>query len=122
MADPVLDIQPYSLGQFCDYAHELYTSERTDEFVDFVLSGIHENRQASIDVVLNRIPDEEIPQLQLQRDYDSVLGIDKHIRIQDLPITVWLVPRFEDTLKTNVHLKYHFVNDTVRVFSSVMSK
>lgn len=111
MADPVRDIVSYSLAQYCDRAHQLHEEDQnTEQFVRFVLCGIDNDRQACIDVIRNRIEDAEIPTLSIDRDYDSVLGIDDDICVRDHPITISLLPRFDDTLKTNVHLQHTFTN------------
>ncbi|RXW13321.1 hypothetical protein EST38_g12530 [Candolleomyces aberdarensis] len=112
MDNEAIDIQPYTLAQFCERAHDLYMSNNSEEFVHFVLCGVDEGRQASIDVIRNRVTSAEVPTLRISRDYDSILGIDRQIRVHARPITVTPVAKYEDTLKTNVHLKYSFTNAT----------
>ncbi|RXW21035.1 hypothetical protein EST38_g4823 [Candolleomyces aberdarensis] len=107
---PRRPVDSLTLEEFCTAAHELHDADRLEDFVHYVLTGICEGRQASIDVILNRIEDDEVQTLGITRDYDSVLGIDKHIRVIGKDITIWPVAKFEDTLKKNIHLSYSFKN------------
>ncbi|RXW12448.1 hypothetical protein EST38_g13406, partial [Candolleomyces aberdarensis] len=100
-----------SLEDFCNKAHELH-EEDVDAFMHFAITGVSGDRQASIDVVRNRILDDEVPTLTISRDYDSVLGIDKHVRIRYQDITIWPIAKHEDSLKRSIHLKYAFSNTT----------
>jgi hypothetical protein len=111
--DDILQVQSYTLEEFCDRASELYGANQLEEFVEFALCGIDDDHQASIDVVRNRVLEADLPTLRVDRDYDSVLGIDRHIRVRGQPLVVNPVARFDDTLKTNVHLRYSFTNATV---------
>ncbi|RXW12648.1 hypothetical protein EST38_g13205 [Candolleomyces aberdarensis] len=112
MADPKLPVDTLTLEEFCDVAHELHESNRTEDFVNFVLTGIWLKRQTNVDVYRNRIEDEDVETLRISRDYDSVLGIDQHIQIRDQDVTIWPIAKHEDTLKRSIHLTYSFTNTT----------
>lgn len=113
--DDALQVRSYTLGEFCDRAGELYDANQLEEFVEFALCGIDNDHQASVDVIRNRVLEADIPTLRIDRDYDSVLGIDRHIRVRDQPLVLNPIARFDDTLKANVHLRYSFTNATVSV-------
>ena len=119
MEDDLPDVRSYSVEQFCERAGEYHNSDDLQAFVQFVLCGIDDGHQASIDVVCNRLRDRDLPSVLIDRDYDSVLGVDEHIRVRDQPLVIHPVAKFDDTLKTNVHLKYSFTNSTVSIPSFV---
>ncbi|RXW12808.1 hypothetical protein EST38_g13046 [Candolleomyces aberdarensis] len=106
------DVRSYTLEQFCERAGQLYDDNDFQAFVQFVLCGIDDDHQASIDVVPNRLLDRDLPSVLVDRDYDSVLGIDQQIRVHNQPLVIHPVAKFDDTLKSNVHLTYSFTNDT----------
>ncbi|KAF8808357.1 hypothetical protein BYT27DRAFT_7097079 [Phlegmacium glaucopus] len=108
--------QTYTLDDFCTTAKRLHKLDDMAPFVRFVLCGIYqddfEQHQAIIDPIQNRLH-AGYPITGL-RDFDSLLGIDKHIRVRS-PLTVFPVARMQDTLHTNVHLSYSFHHDTVPI-------
>jgi len=106
------DLEPRSLSvySFCDQANDLLEEQDFASFVRFVLTGRHDNRQVVIDSILNRIPSDE--DIGVMRDYDSLLGIDKNIRLT-CPLTVYPVSK-EDVLSKNIHIYYNFTKATVR--------
>lgn len=106
-----LTLVPMSLHSFCESALELFRKDH-GAFVHFVLSGRQKEEQVNIDPILNAVTRHE--GLSLLRDYDSLLGIDDHIQVQ-APLTVYPVARRQDTLVSDVHLKYEFTTSRVCV-------
>ncbi|CAA7271230.1 unnamed protein product [Cyclocybe aegerita] len=102
--EPVpLIIKSHSLESFCVSAKRLLEAKDYHSFVRFVLSGVHGGHQAFVDPILNRLsldPEHEITGL---RDYDSLLGVDDEIQVDD-SITIQVLGRVEDTLRKNVHI------------------
>ena len=100
-----------SVLEFCQRAKDLLASNQAD-FVQFVLAGQDlDGTQACIDPVLNRVtPDEHIA---VVRDYDSLLGISSRILV-DTNLVVFPVPKREDTLSNNLHIKYEFTTADVK--------
>lgn len=111
-----LGTKPVTLNEFVDQAAELHGSHKYEDFTRWVLNGKTPNgRQLTLESFRNRVTDAQ--ELSASKDYDSVLGIDNLICIENCELTIPLVARFEDTLKTNIHLRYHFRNIHVRYFS-----
>jgi hypothetical protein len=106
-----VDIVNMSLLEFCNRAKGLLNASQSD-FVQFVLTGRRGGRQAYVDPILNRLTDDE--ELNVIRDYDSLLGIDRHLCVQRY-ITVYPVARKEDTLTRNLHIQYEFHTSRVRI-------
>lgn len=97
-----------SVLEFCQRAKELLRFNQED-FVRFVLTGQDiDDTQACIDPIRNRVTEDQFDRLHLTRDYDSLLGISKHIHVQR-HLTMCCVAKREDTLSTNIHIKYDFV-------------
>ena len=64
--------------------------------------------------VMKKVQHEHVAdEITVSRDYDSVIGFGKHIFL-DCDITLHLVPKLEDTLRRNVHIKRDFTNIHVR--------
>lgn len=104
------DRRSLSLLEFCQRAKELLSINQPD-FVRFVLTGRDtDGTQACIDPILNRVPQDH--PLEIIRDYDSLLGISKTIRVQ-ASITVYPVAKREDTLSKNIHIRYQFSKSSV---------
>jgi hypothetical protein len=99
------DPESLSLAEFCQQAKLLLASEDTASFIRFVLCGQHDGRQFSVDAIRNRIRGAH--PISGFRDFDSLLGIDKHIRIRS-SLSLYPVARKEDTLYNNIHLDYSF--------------
>lgn len=94
-----------SLAGFCRRAIDLLRNNNDEKFVRFVLGGIDDGRQVVIDPILNTVGEHD--QLRVRRDYDSLLGIDKNIRVRSSMI-VYPVAKRENTLSANLHLTYTF--------------
>jgi hypothetical protein len=110
-----LPTQAYSLAEFCDGASALYDDDDDlAPFINFVLSGIADDHQVVLDVLRDRVTDEDHDDLEVTRDYDSVLGIDSEIRVRGEAMTIWPIARHSDTLTKNLHFKYEFENHDVR--------
>jgi len=110
---PLDDITNLSVLQFCDYAKQLLSIDQGD-FVRFVLLGRNDGLQAYIDAIRNRLEDQE--DIRVGRDYDSLLGISKHILVERY-LTVYPVARKEDTLTHNIHIQYEFTTNDVCLLS-----
>jgi hypothetical protein len=102
-----LDPAPSSmtLRQFCRRAKDLLDIDQT-QFARFVLTGKDtDGSQSFIDPILNRITPEA--SLNFIRDYDSLLGFSRQVRITT-SLTVYPVPKNEDTLCHTIHIKHQF--------------
>jgi hypothetical protein len=109
------DLEPRNMSvyRFCEEARELLDDDHAS-FVRFVLTGRHDETQAVVDPILNSIPENE--PIGVTRDYDSLLGIDKDIRLT-CPLTVYPVSKKEDVLSKSIHIRFNFRNR--KVFSSL---
>lgn len=105
-----LELQDMSVYQFCNQANQLLQEEDFSGYVHFVLTGRHDHKQAVINSILNRIPFDE--DIGVTREYDSLLGIDKDIRLT-CALTVYPVSKKEDVLSKNIHIRYNFTNTAV---------
>lgn len=95
---------PMSVADFCRRAQEL-RDEDDAKFVKFVLTGKDGQGQAVVDPILDRVkPTEE---MQLTRDYDSLLGMCPDIKVHG-SLTVYPLAKREDTLTRNTHFTYRF--------------
>jgi hypothetical protein len=110
------EIDSLSLAEFCQQAKLLLDSDDTASFTRFVLCGQHEGRQVVVDAIRNRIQYRDHHLLKGLRDYDSLLGIDKDIRVRT-SLSLYPVARKEDTLRNNIHLDYSFNFEGVSSFS-----
>ncbi|KAF8868356.1 hypothetical protein CPB84DRAFT_1857950 [Gymnopilus junonius] len=102
-----------SVAQFCIHAKSILDAKDNAGFVKFVLMGIHHTQQAIVDPILDHMTKYE--GLSIMCDYDSLLGIDRDIRVQS-NLTVYPLAKREDTLQTNIHLKYTFESPDIRPF------
>ncbi|KAJ3497671.1 hypothetical protein NLJ89_g10319 [Agrocybe chaxingu] len=93
-----------SIEQFCAKSKALLEDDQAS-FVRFVLTGQQNGTQAVVDPILDRmLPHADIT---TRRDYDSVLGIDTDIRCS-ANLTISFIPKKEDTLTKNLHIKHLF--------------
>ena len=81
-------------------------------FCKFVSNGAHEGQRFQVDPIKNAMdPGRHV---YASRDYDSVLGLGKHIYL-DCDVTIHPVCKLEDTLRCNIHIKHSFTNRHVRM-------
>jgi hypothetical protein len=104
-------VESLSLPGFVNCAKYLEKHGSKEEFVRFVLTGVLDNRQYSVDAIKDALPPDH--RVQSFRDYDSVLGLHDTICV-DTYLTMFPVSRHEDTLRRNVHIKISFANEFVR--------
>ena len=101
-----------SLLEFVVLAKQLAENhDAVDVFCKFVLTGVLNGQQYQIDPIKHALG--RADEIKASRDYDSVLGFGKHIFL-DCDITLHLVPKLEDTLRRNIHIKRDFTNIHVR--------
>jgi hypothetical protein len=105
----------YSLGQFVAHAQQLLDDELVLPFIRFVLGGRKVDHLDEDDMGLNptihRVavdPRLELGapssgQVQFTRDYDSIIGCTRSFPLT-VPIDIWVVPPFSETLTSNVFL------------------
>ncbi|KAF9470974.1 hypothetical protein BDN70DRAFT_939291 [Pholiota conissans] len=105
--DPAHRVKSLTVAEFVSHAKELYKADALDDFAKFVLTGIYDNVQHQVDPIKDAVQASD--QISVLRDYDSVLGIHDNICVQ-AAITIYPVPKFEDTLVRNVHIKRSFTN------------
>jgi hypothetical protein len=121
MPEPPRRTRAFSLSEFCDHAEALHTTGDISGFVNFVLCGFVDDHQASVDINFNAVQDTDLDDLEISRDIDSMLGIDKDVRIRRRHLTIWPIPKYKETLKRNLHFKYSFENNEVRFSSTISS-
>jgi hypothetical protein len=110
---PIDNRKSMSLFGFCQRAKALLSLDQGD-FVRFVLTGQDtDGRQACIDPVYNRVTQDD--SLEIIRDYDSLLGISHHIRV-NAAITINPIAKLEDTLSRNIHILFEFESANVSPF------
>jgi hypothetical protein len=97
--------QSYSLAQFCETAKRLLDSDDPASFVNFVLCGRYQDHQVIVDAYQNTLNEQN--KIKGLRDFDSLLGIFEDIPVKTY-LTLFPLARKEDTLHTNIHLKYSF--------------
>lgn len=89
-----------------EYYHHVGDSDNDDlTFLKFILAGrrgldLEEQRTITLNVTQGQ-PD--IRNVTTTRDYDSLIGTTKTLPYL-VPLTVWPVPSFRDTLKTSNHV------------------
>jgi hypothetical protein len=92
---------------------DLLDCSMEEEFIQFALCGIggssdgttvEEGYQAMIDPIRNMLEDNH--DLEVYRDYDSVLGLDFEIAVVGTPVTIFPVAMDSATLTTSVHISY----------------
>ncbi|TFK17448.1 hypothetical protein FA15DRAFT_734940 [Coprinopsis marcescibilis] len=110
MADPTHPVKLYTVPQFNQRASELFAEDDATPFIQFVLTGILDGEQASINVIPNRITEDIQHSLCMSRDMDSLLGMSRHIRCHS-DFTVFPIPNYDDTLKKNVHINFQGWDD-----------
>jgi len=94
-----------TLREFCRRAKDLLSVDQT-QFARFVLTGKDtDGSQLFIDPILNRITPEA--SLNFIRDYNSLLGFSSQVRITT-SLTVYPVPKNQDTLCHTIHIKHRF--------------
>ena len=101
---------------FCERAKCLLNASQAD-FERFVLTGRHSGTQFAIDPIRNRLPD--FADVRVVRDYDSLLGISRQIRVANY-LTVYPIARKEDTLSRNIHIEYEFSSPNVSLPSFLL--
>ncbi|KAF9455564.1 hypothetical protein BDZ94DRAFT_1316104 [Collybia nuda] len=94
-----------SIQDFCLHAKTLLRDEKHTEFVFMMLTGVFDGHQVVIDAIIDSVDSYEV--ITGTRDFDSVIGIAKNIRIAS-PLTVHPVPKHDDTLTRDIHLKYRY--------------
>ncbi|TFK19679.1 hypothetical protein FA15DRAFT_601072 [Coprinopsis marcescibilis] len=110
MADPIRPVRLYNLEEFNERCSDLFDDNVVD-FVTFAACGIDKQRdeQASVDLSPSRLSDNEEDDLVVSGDCDSLLGVHKDLLCQS-EVTIFPIPKYEDSLKKNVHL-YHIWDD-----------
>lgn len=102
--------QSLTLRQFCRRAKDLLDID-TDDFVRFVLTGEDaDGSRPFVDPILNRVARDD--DLSMIRDYDSLLSFSSHVRI-NAALTVYPVPKNDDTLSHTIHIKHTFSSTQV---------
>lgn len=99
-----------TLQDFCITAKSLLAAGRHGDFVKMVINGIYDDHQVVVDPVVDTV--DEYESTDGARDLDSAFGISSQIRVST-QLTVYPVPKHEDTLTRDVHLKYRFVTSQV---------
>lgn len=94
----------YSIGKFCETAKALLDND-VAAFIRFMLCGHHPDHQVVVDPIQDRLDDDH--RLKGLRDFDSLLGVDKDIRVRS-SLTLFPLAKKDDTLRTNLHLKHSF--------------
>jgi len=119
-----IDTHNLNLEQFCDRALEIHREGAHDAFVQFVLNGFdYKDHDFPVQIVVDPFQDTLSPheELNIQRDFDSVLGLATTICV-DHDLTVFPISKHEDTLSKNIHLTHRFRTSRVCLsFASPLS-
>lgn len=107
-------VKSITVSEFVERAKLFYGAGDMNNFARFVLTGVHAGVQHHVDPIKDALRLDH--GIQALRDYDSILGIDTNICIK-ANLLMYPVSKFEDTLRRNVHIKYSFSNQTVRICS-----
>lgn len=119
MADFTHPTELMGLEDFCRAANALLGANEVEDFIRFVLNGISTApppegpRQIVLDPLLNRLQPNDPHIIKMSRDFDSVLGFNRDIQVTGMPLVIYPIPKFEDSLSKNIHLTYRFRSDIV---------
>lgn len=114
-----------TLSEFVEEAVPYYTAlgegNREDElkFLKFVLAGrrgleLHNQRSITLNPIQGL---RNIEHITTSRDFDSLIGTTKTLPYS-VPLTVWPIPSFRDTLKSNNHVTSVAFDNQVRLGGS----
>lgn len=119
-----LHIMSVSLDEIVDMAKNLLLRQARDKkedhiyihlnFVKLMLTGLYDDYQVVVDPIRNALTD--VQPISGNCDIDSFLAICKDINVL-CGLTVFPIPKREDTLKKNIYLEYEFTTTAVSVLS-----
>jgi hypothetical protein len=106
----------YSLREFVRLAKSL--ENENPEFLRFVLTGDAKGQhQATLDHVRNVLTNDH--QVDVARDYDSVIGITDGI-VVDCALSVYPVPNPAEALTSSIHITHPFTSGDVSRFMYIL--
>lgn len=111
-----LPVKSFTLEEIVDLAKNLLLRRARDKkedhlnFVKLMLAGIYDGHQVVVDPIRNALT--AIQRISGNRDIDSFFAICKHINVL-CGLTVFPIPKREDTLTKNIHLEYEFTTAAV---------
>ena len=127
--DEPLPVRAFGFVQFNGLCNELLNRQSPDrdndttDFVRFALAGRYilfdELRRAYVHPTLTLPPVLDVP-LTLTRDFDSLIGISNDLPFS-VPISIFPVPRFRDTLTSDNHLTWRMVDPVSCLFVILLS-
>lgn len=105
--DEVLEASQISFKHFVSIAGLLYSSGNMEAFVRFVLAGrLGEGKQARIFLnARQEASPPEISKYEVPGDIDSIVGVSRDLPY-NVPMAIFPLPSFRDTLTENNHLTY----------------
>ncbi|KAG6906930.1 hypothetical protein DXG01_011320 [Tephrocybe rancida] len=99
-------MEPLNIRQFCQVAEALYKLEDQSDFSRFVLSGhLPGDAQAIVDPFGDH---DRNDRYRVTRDFDSVIGLEADLGAITSAITMYPIPKREDTLSRSIHLTAYF--------------
>lgn len=114
----------YTIENFVHLMRRLVDEENTQEFIRLVLTGEFEGKQVVVDALRSRIydvdgnlsDDDDPPNYPYatSRDYDSFLGISYDVCVEDRSLIFNIIPKFEDTLSTDLAITFEVPRGEVR--------
>ncbi|KAJ3550427.1 hypothetical protein NMY22_g492 [Coprinellus aureogranulatus] len=111
-----MELTTYSLKDMIHTASQIYAAELYARFVLFVLCGVAHDHAAILDI--NRDQEEmdleSLPNVQVTRDYDSVIGVCDSIMVRDTDLVYTMTSKFADDLQNNVHIFHDWDDELVR--------
>jgi hypothetical protein len=98
------------LQAFWDESGDENTANGASALEQFVRLGItgrmrRTNKVARIIMTDCYVTPEQVSEFTIRRDYDSLIGWSHDLPLQ-CPVDIYMIPRFRDTLKKDIHIKY----------------
>ncbi|KAG8926437.1 hypothetical protein FRC03_009394 [Tulasnella sp. 419] len=93
-----------------EWLAEVDSLEQLDDIIRFVVTGKKDDDSQTnvldIDPIQNRISDEQLNEITIMRDYDSLLAYFQDYLPFTMDLKVFVIPRPDDilTVKTNIHV------------------
>ncbi|KAG6844074.1 hypothetical protein H0H87_009985 [Tephrocybe sp. NHM501043] len=104
------DMEHITITEFCQIADGLYKEDDQSDFMHFILSGhLPDNAQTIVDPFGDH---DEHDQYRVTHDFDLVIGLESDLDAITSAITMYPIPKREDTLFCSIHLTAHFEKST----------
>ncbi|KAF6745326.1 hypothetical protein DFP72DRAFT_824616 [Ephemerocybe angulata] len=95
-------------------AYELYSLEFYARLVLFILCGVADTFRVVLDINRNKLGYEDPQEMEITRDYDSVLGLCKDILVRDTKLVFTMTSKFADDLNNDLTLYTDYAGEQGR--------